>query len=127
MSFRPPRTRPILSIFHNPACSKSRAALQVLTDHKDPPYQVDIIDYLQDPPTSDQLRQVSSYLGTVQGMLRPDAPKVSGIDQLVKLVKQDPSVLERPVVVDWDKGKAVLGRPTSEAVEQLVKDRLANE
>ncbi|KAH8553140.1 thioredoxin-like protein [Umbelopsis sp. PMI_123] len=125
MSFRPPRTRPILSIFHNPACSKSRAALQVLNSHKDPPYQVDIIDYLKDPPTADQLRQVSNYLGTVQGMLRPDAPKVTDISQLITLVNEDPSILERPVVVDWDKGKAVLGRPTSEAVEQLVKDRLA--
>ncbi|GAB5593707.1 hypothetical protein Unana1_08607 [Umbelopsis nana] len=127
MSFRPPRTRPILSIFHNPACSKSRAALQALNAHKDPPYQVDIIDYLNEPPTPDQLRQVSNYLGTVQGMLRPDAPKVDTVDQLIQLVKKDPSVLERPVVIDWNKGKAVLGRPTADAVEKLINERLAQE
>ncbi|KAJ2961043.1 hypothetical protein NQZ79_g3673 [Umbelopsis isabellina] len=126
MSFRPPRTRPILSIFHNPKCSKSRAALQLLNSHTDPPYQVDVIDYLSDPPTPDQLRQVSNYLGTVQGMLRSDAPKVDTVGQLIELVKKDPAVLERPVVIDWEKGKAVIGRPTSEAVERLIKDRLAD-
>jgi len=101
--------------------------LQALNAHKDPPYQVDIIDYLNEPPTPDQLRQVSNYLGTVQGMLRPDAPKVDTVDQLIQLVKKDPSVLERPVVIDWDKGKAVLGRPTADAVEKLINERLAQE
>jgi arsenate reductase-like glutaredoxin family protein len=99
--------------------------LQLLNSHPDPPYQVDVIEYLSNPPTPDQLRQVSNYMGTVQGMLRPDAPKVDTIGQLIELVKENPAVLERPVVVDWDKGRAVLGRPTADAVEKLIKDRLA--
>ncbi|OZJ06034.1 hypothetical protein BZG36_01120 [Bifiguratus adelaidae] len=135
MSFRDLRRLPIISIFHNPSCSKSRATLSLLqnvlneSSTAKPPFSLDIVDYTQNPPTKEQLQTVIDYLGlkdaSAQNILRPDAPKVSSIAELVKLVTNDASVLERPIVVDWDAGKAVIARPP-EKVEKLIQHRVQN-
>ncbi|KAF7727989.1 hypothetical protein EC973_006754 [Apophysomyces ossiformis] len=135
MSFRPPKTLPILSIFHNAQCSKSRAALQLLLDkqkrpNEDDAYKVDVVDYQQTPPTSDQLRQVAQYLEgnsvpAWRRMIRSEAQdKVHNWQEAQKLLLEQPALLERPIVVDWEKGLAALGRPTLEAVEKLIQGRL---
>ncbi|KAG0192238.1 hypothetical protein DFQ28_009812 [Apophysomyces sp. BC1034] len=135
MSFRPPKTLPILSIFHNARSSKSRAALQLLLDKQKRPdqddaYRVDVVDYEQTPPTPDQLRQVSQFLGensvpVWRRMIRPEAQDmVHNWQEAQKLLLDRPALLERPIVVDWEKGQAALGRPTLAAVEKLLNQRL---
>ena len=48
------------SIIYNPNCSKSRKALEILREHKINPT---IIDYLQNPLSREQLRDIADKMG----------------------------------------------------------------
>ena len=48
-----------VTIYHNPRCSKSRHALQLLRDRGIEP---EIVDYLKTPPTADEIDAVLSKL-----------------------------------------------------------------
>ncbi|KAI8366621.1 uncharacterized protein BYT42DRAFT_587225 [Radiomyces spectabilis] len=128
MSFRPPRSLPVLSIFHSPQCSKSRAALALMQSRQkkangDDYYRLDVVDNF----TKDQLRQVVQYLSQEvppKDILRPEAQGQSiDTSTIVEILKSKPDMLERPIVVDWERGKAVLGRPTLDAVQKLIDAR----
>src|SRR5277367_3100423 len=65
MSFRLNIARPILTLIHNPACSKSNKALTILHEalEKQPGvFKLDLLDYQKQPPTKDQLRNIIQYL-----------------------------------------------------------------
>ncbi|MCZ6839623.1 MAG: glutaredoxin domain-containing protein, partial [Alphaproteobacteria bacterium] len=47
-------------IYHNPRCSKSRAALQLLRDRGIEPQ---IIEYLKTPPSATRLKELLAMLG----------------------------------------------------------------
>jgi arsenate reductase len=49
-----------LVIYHNPRCSKSREALQLLEENKMSP---EIIEYLEEPPTAAELTRILALLG----------------------------------------------------------------
>ena len=49
-----------VTIYHNPRCSKSRQALQLLRDRGIEP---EIVDYLKTPPSADEIDAVLSKLG----------------------------------------------------------------
>lgn len=121
-----------LSIIHNPRCSKSRNALAYLEDNKDKyNYDVQVILYQKEPLTRKQLEQLSNYLGLTakddksepwKVLLRPDAQKlVSSWKETYELLEEDPKHLERPFIVDFENGKAALGRPDLSDVEALVQ------
>lgn len=133
MSFRPPRTLPILTLFHNANIAQSRAALEMLKrscrreDGSDA-YRVDVMDK-DDKPTIDQLRQIASFLPK-QGaesawhhMVRPDA-HVQDWAEIASVIHEDPGLLQRPMVVDWNRGAAAIGQPTIDSIEQLIKERI---
>ena len=49
----------MLTIYHNPRCTKSRETLQLINDEgKD----VEVIEYLKQPPTEQELRDILSKL-----------------------------------------------------------------
>ena len=49
-----------MKIYHNPRCSKSRQTLQLINDAgKD----VEIIEYLKDVPTEEELKSIIDLLG----------------------------------------------------------------
>ena len=48
------------TIYHNPRCSKSRQALQILRDRGIEP---NIIEYLKTPLQKDELKKISTSLG----------------------------------------------------------------
>ncbi|RUO95573.1 hypothetical protein BC936DRAFT_143720 [Jimgerdemannia flammicorona] len=135
MSFRDIPKLPILSIFHNPSCSKSCAALRLLESAVPatatiPAYRIDVVDYIKEPPTATQLRLAAQFLGlkgeAVQAMLRPDAPRVRDVDDVIRIIEEQPAILERPLVIDWEAGKAVIGRPP-EKVQELIRERVTAE
>lgn len=114
-----------MEIWHNPRCSKSRAALALLEESQ---AEVTIRRYLDDPPTADELRAVLDALGLEPWdvtRLKEDAARDLGmagwprddrarwIDALVA----HPQLIERPIVIAGD--RAVLGRPP-EAVRDLL-------
>lgn len=132
MSFRPPRTLPILTIFHNANIAQSRAALEMLKrscrrqDGNDA-YRVDVMDK-DDKPTIDQLHQIASFLPK-QGdesawhrMVKPEA-KVQDWAEIASVIHDNPGLLQRPMVVDWNRGAAAIGQPNLDSIEQLIKER----
>lgn len=72
-------------------------------------------------PTPDQLKSIFEYLGGggVAGELVKGAASQS--DALRK-VNEDANAFTRPVVVDWGRGKAVVGDKKSEILKLLKAD-----
>lgn len=105
-----------LTIYHNPRCSKSRQTLELLQDRH---IDVDIVRYLETPPTAEQLAKVLELLGMQPRdlMRKQEAPyKDLGLDdpdmaaeRLIAAMVENPILIERPIVVGY--GKAAIGRP----------------
>ena len=105
-----------VSIYHNPRCSKSRQALQLLRDQAIEPQ---VIEYLKTPPDAATLKQLLDMLGLEPRELMRRKEKEyeeSGADnpdltreQLIDLMVRFPRLIERPIVVS--DGRAALGRP----------------
>ena len=97
------------TILHNPRCSKSREALAILHETE---AEVSVIDYLEHPPTRDELARLYARAGmSPRDGLREDASNVANDDDALDLMTRDPSTIERPLV-ETDKGVR-LGRPPS--------------
>ncbi|MCL6250877.1 arsenate reductase (glutaredoxin) [Altererythrobacter sp. KTW20L] len=108
------------TIWHNPRCSKSRNALQLLRDNG---YEVDVIEYLRDPPTRATLARLYASAGMepAQGLRITGTDAVArglpnaSADEVLDAMAADPSLIERPLV---ETGKGVrLGRPTEQLQE----------
>ncbi|RIB10443.1 hypothetical protein C2G38_1979798 [Gigaspora rosea] len=138
MSFRMPFTQPIVTLIYNPSCSKSNVALSILHEalKKQPGiFKLDVLDYQKQPPTKDQLSNIVQYLGIehdLNRILRDDTSTVASeegiqetmktahnVNELTEVIKQQPLKLQRPILVDWDKGKAIIARPPEKTKEFL--------
>ncbi|MFP6584323.1 MAG: arsenate reductase (glutaredoxin) [Candidatus Hydrogenedentota bacterium] len=111
-----------ITIYHNPRCSKSRQTLALLKEKGADPV---IIDYLNDPPSVEDLRAIHEKLGGEASALlrRKEAEYAeSGLssnsapEAIYEAITCYPKLLERPIVVRG--GQAVIGRPP-ETIEQL--------
>ena len=115
-----------VTIYHNPRCSKSRQTLQLITDSG---ADHTVVLYLDNPPDGATIVDLASKLGmTVAELLRrgesefkeaTDLPDLRDDASLAEWVAAHPIVLERPIVVDDDSGKAVIGRPPENVLELL--------
>ena len=115
-----------IKIYHNPKCSKSRKTLELLQEREIEP---EIINYLETPPTTDELEQILAMLSMTPSQLMRTKEAVyssAGLDnsaltarELVELMVANPSVIERPIVVA--NGRAAIGRPPEQVLE-LFKD-----
>ena len=108
-------------IWHNPRCSKSRAALALL-DERCEPGTVAIVRYLETPPSRQRLLEVIALLdGTARSLLREkDAPAdlaQADDDQIVAALVATPALIERPVVITA-RG-ACIARPAERLLELL--------
>lgn len=103
-------------IYHNNRCSKSRGTLELLQARGIEP---EVVNYLDTPPSVDELRTLLRMLGmTPRQLLRTgeadykeqglDDPAVSD-EALLKAMIAHPKLIERPIVVA--DGKAAIGRP----------------
>jgi len=115
-----------LRIYHNPRCSKSRQALEMIRGAGVEP---DVVHYLQDPPSPDAIVELAGLLGRpVADLLRrgeneftsaADLPDLGDDAALAAWLSEHPIVIERPIVVDPAAGRAVLGRPPENVTELL--------
>ena len=113
-----------LIIYHNPACSKSREALQILQDKNLIP---EIINYLENPPTPRQLKELIGILGvSARDLLRTTESvyKDAELDddtltdeEIIEAICEYPALLQRPIVISG--GRAVIGRPPTRIMEIL--------
>ena len=97
------------TIWHNPACGKSRATLELLQANDD--LDLEIVEYLKHPPTRDKLAQ----LYRDAGMAAREGVRTYGTDAAERGLTQaddatvldammaDPRLIERPLV-ETDKG-----------------------
>lgn len=113
-----------LTLFHNPRCSKSRGALELLEARGLSPQ---IVRYLETPPSAAELKDLLGKLGmTARQLLRTgeDEYNALGLDdsqlseaQLIQAMVEHPKLIERPILVAGD--KAVVGRPPEKVLEIL--------
>lgn len=83
------------TIWHNPRCSKSRETLALLNAAG---ADVEVIDYLSNPPSRDRLAQLYAEAGlTPRQGLRKDA-KAATDDAALDLMANHPAAIERPLV-----------------------------
>src|SRR5687767_2997131 len=92
------------TIYHNPRCSNSRGALEMIREAGIEPT---IIDYLVHPPTADQLRELVRRAGiTVRDAIRDKEPVFAelgldsaGDEALLAAMVAHPVLINRPFVV----------------------------
>jgi arsenate reductase len=109
-------------IYHNPRCSKSRAALQLLDEHEIKP---EVVLYLKTPPTPSQLKSLLKKLKlkprdivrTKEPVFRQLKLDLADDSAVLSALAENPVLIERPIVVHGD--RAVLGRPTEKVLELL--------
>lgn len=115
-----------ITIYHNPRCSKSRQTLQLIHDAGIEPV---IVAYLENPPSGAEIRQLAERLGTtVATLLRRDEsafkeardlPDLADETALANWLADHPIVMQRPIVVDSESGRAIIGRPPANVLELL--------
>jgi arsenate reductase len=110
------------AFYHNPRCSKSRAALELVRGKG---VAVHLIEYLKNPPGRAELQQLAKLLGGARNLVRDteEAYRAAGLsatssDQaIIDAIVKHPILLQRPILTR--DGKAVIGRPP-EAVLRLL-------
>ncbi len=110
------------TIWHNPRCSKSRAALERLERAG---YDVTVIEYLQHPPSRDTLARLyrSAGITPAQGLRLTGTDAAArglaqaGDDAVLAAMVADPALIERPLV---ETARGVrLCRP-ADLIEQII-------
>ena len=106
----------MVTIWHNPNCSTSKHAL---TTAKDLGIDVDIRQYLKQPPSRDELVAVLDALEDEPSTLvRKDQryadlglsdADVATAEQVADVLAANPALIQRPVLIDGD--RAIIGRP----------------
>ena len=112
-------------MYHNPRCSKSRLALQLLQEHG---VEVETVDYLHNPPNKKELKHLLKLLGmddprelmrkneaayAEQGL---DDPELT-MDAMVNTMIQHPILIQRPIIIA--NGKAFVARPPENVLIML--------
>jgi arsenate reductase (glutaredoxin) len=91
-------------IYHNPRCSTSRKTLDLLRDNG---FEPSIVQYLQTPPSRDELLKIIRDAGIeVRAAVRKREPLYAELDladatddQLLDAMAEHPILSERPFVV----------------------------
>jgi len=113
-----------VTILHNPRCSKSRQSLELLENNG---VSAQVILYLQDPPTSTELKSLlqklnmnpSEILRTGESRFKEMAISLEDMDddEMIALMADNPILIERPII--FNEIKAVIGRPPENTLEIL--------
>lgn len=112
-----------VTIWHNPRCSKSRAALALLQERG---IDAQVRLYLDDAPSESEIRSALALLNIpALALVRRGETRFreagltgdSSEDDLVAAMAAHPILIERPVV--FANGQAALGRPPEAALDIL--------
>lgn len=113
-----------ITIYHNPRCSKSKAALALLQQQ---PCSITIVEYLQYPPSVSQLKNILKLLRiSPRELLRKNETlhqELSISDnkptdqQLITFMTEHPQLIERPIIMGKD--SAIIARPPELVLEFL--------
>ena len=113
-----------IKIYHNPRCSKSRQALQIIRDRG---YEPKVIEYLKYPLDKIELESISQSLGIrPKEFIRKNETefkdnnlneKLDKDDDLFEAMSKFPRIMERPIIISDTGG--VIGRPPEDVVKVL--------
>jgi arsenate reductase len=117
--------REAVQVFHNPSCSKSRGALDILNERGVDPQ---IVKYLDTPPDRATLERILDAIDDeAAALVRTGDPKfkaaglkasdVATRDRVVAVLLDHPELMERPVV--FVGSRAVIARPSEKVLELL--------
>jgi arsenate reductase (glutaredoxin) len=112
----------MVKIYHNPRCSKSRQALQLLHDNNQ---EARVIEYLKEIPSASELAKVIELLKIApidlirknEDDFKPFKGKSLSDKAYIDLMIAHPKLIERPIVVNGS--KAVIGRPPEKVLDIL--------
>jgi len=111
----------VIKFYHNPRCSKSRQALQLISSQN---ITLEIIKYLEEGISKPDLENVFNRLEIDRNNflrknekafidLNINLKKIS-TGQLIKLIIENPIIIQRPLAIKYEKDvfiDAVIGRP----------------
>jgi len=105
----------MIQIYHNSRCGKSRECLALLEKSGQ---EYDIIKYLDDVPTFDELKEIIKKLGIkpIELVRRKEKIWIENFkdkpfsdDEIIQAMISNPILVERPIVINGD--KAIIARP----------------
>ncbi|AUG08529.1 arsenate reductase (glutaredoxin) [Pseudomonas sp. S09G 359] len=113
-----------LTLYHNPRCSKSRGALELLEARGLAPT---VVRYLETPLNAAQIKALLTKLGiSARQLLRTGEDEYKTLNladatlseaHLIAAIAAHPKLMERPILETAD--KAVIGRPPENVLEIL--------
>lgn len=109
-------------IYFNPKCTKCRLSMQLLDDKGIKP---DVIEYLEQPPTTSELNEILNLLGLEprELMRKREAPYTEqnlddenlSREELIQAMIENPILIERPIVINGK--EATIGRPPEKILD----------
>ena len=112
-----------MKIYHNSRCRKSREALEILRTKN---IEFEIIEYLKDNLTKNQLKNLIKKLGIKPiNLVRKNEQiwkenfknKKLTSDEIIQILSDNPKLIERPIAELND--KAIIGRPPENIINLL--------
>jgi len=114
----------MITLYHNPRCSKSRAALALLRAKGTEPA---VRLYLEEPPSIEELNLLLQQLDmNPRALLRKGEEAYATLQlddeqlsdaQLIAAMHEHPKLIERPIAIKGD--KALVGRPPENVLALL--------
>jgi arsenate reductase len=113
----------LLRIYHNPRCSKSRGACQILAERG---IQAEVLEYLKTPPSRAELAGLVKKLGLpAEALVRKGeavykehyAGRTLSEDEWLDALARHPILIERPIAIRGP--RAVIARPPEKILELL--------
>ena len=113
----------LVTIYHNPKCSKSRQTLALLEERD---LELRIVPYLESPPSKSELADIVKMLGvTAADIVRTgeDEYQESGLaadsseSDVLDAIIIAPKLMQRPIVICGEQAR--VGRPPESALEIL--------
>lgn len=114
-----------VTIYHNARCGKSREALRLIEAAG---HEVEVVAYLQEPPSADRLDALCAAMGIEpKALIRSKEPRFTELglslsdrrprSEWLRILCENPILIERPIVVC--EGRVVLARPPEVVLEIL--------
>lgn len=105
----------MLTIYHNPRCSKSRETLKIIEDSHQ---EVKVVEYLKETPTREELATIVQKLGVhpIEIVRKGESlykekyrGKNFSAGEWLTILSENPKLIERPIVIREE--KALIARP----------------
>ena len=111
----------MIQIYHNPRCGKSRNCLAFIAEKE---LHIEIIKYLETPPTMEELQDLLQKLNLhplqlvrTKENIWIDNYKNKNLsnDEIIQAMAENPILIERPIVIKGN--KAIIGRIPEEVAQ----------